>query len=198
MKTKIIGLTGGIGSGKSTIAQYIAQKGIPVYIADDEAKKILYLPHVKQQLLETFGEVVFTDGVPDRKKIAALVFADADKLSQLNAIIHPEVAKHFSDWVLAHNSEKFVIKEAAILFESGSYKNCDAVILVTAPVETRIKRVMERDNASRQSVLDRMANQWADDKKKDLSDYIVNNEILQDAYRQTDSILAEINYVKTL
>jgi dephospho-CoA kinase len=193
MITKIIGLTGGIGSGKSTIAAYFASKGVPVYIADDEAKKILYMPEASAEVRQAFGENVFTDGQPDRKKLSELVFNDPEKLKQLNAIIHPKVNHHFKEWVKQHSTAPFVIKEAAILFESGSYKSCDAIILVTAPKELRIKRVMERDNVSRENVLARMANQWEDERKEALSNYIINNESLDFAKKQADNIINIIN-----
>lgn len=190
--TKIIGLTGGIGSGKSTIARYFAALGVPVYIADDEAKKILYTPEASSEIKQAFGDVAFTNGIPDREKIAKLVFNDPEKLSRLNSIIHPKVSAHFLDWVHNNSSAPFVIKEAAILFESGSYKNCDEIILVTAPVETRIQRVMQRDNVARERVHERMANQWDDDKKAALSNYIIENVDLQDAKKQSYSIFNDL------
>lgn len=193
MMTKIIGLTGGIGSGKSTIAAYFASKGVPVYIADDEAKKILYTPEASEEVKKAFGEIVFTEGQPDRKKLSELVFNNPEKLKQLNAIIHPKVSSHFDEWVKQHSTSPFVIKEAAILFESGSYKNCDAVILVTAPKEVRIERVMKRDNEARENVLARMKNQWEDEKKAALSHYIINNESLDIAKKQADNIITIIN-----
>ncbi|MGV3458943.1 MAG: dephospho-CoA kinase [Flavobacterium sp.] len=179
--TMIVGLTGGIGSGKTTIANYFMTLGAPVYFADDEAKKILYRPDASSEIKKAFGEAVFTDGVPDRQKIASLVFNNPDKLAVLNSIIHPKVSEHFLAWV--HNNRKapFVIKEAAILFESGSYKNCDKIILVTAPLEVRIARVVARDKATRKQVLARMANQWDDERKSALSDYIIQNTDLEEA-----------------
>lgn len=175
MKTKVIGLTGGIGSGKTTVAHYFEKLDVPVYYADDEAKEILYTPEVVSLLRDAFGEGVFTDNVPDRAKISALVFADKQKLAVLNSIIHPKVKEHFTQWVASKNAHSFVIKEAAILFESGSYTQCDAVILVTAPLETRINRVMQRDGISREKVLQRIENQWTDDQKKPFSKYIITN-----------------------
>ncbi|GGB68363.1 dephospho-CoA kinase [Flavobacterium suaedae] len=193
MKTKIIGLTGGIGSGKTTIANYFADLGVPVYIADTEAKKILYFPEVVQQISEVFGEEVLTDNIPDRKKLASVVFKKPEKLEQLNAIIHPRVRQHFTDWTDQHKDEKFVIKEAAILFESGSFKDCDKVILVTAPKETRIKRVMKRDGVSEKEVLERMKNQWSEEKKKKLSDFIIENIDLEVAKNQVNKIYKTIH-----
>lgn len=195
MKTKIIGLTGGIGSGKTTIAKEFASLGVPVYIADDEAKKILFEPDVVKELELTFGSEVINDGKPDRAKIAATVFNDTQKLEALNNIIHPRVAKHFKDWVQKNNNP-FVIKEAAILFESGSYKDCDAVILVTAPIETRIKRVMKRDNVSKEQVLARMKNQWNDKKKADLSSYIIDNYDIEVAKREVVKIFKILNIIE--
>jgi dephospho-CoA kinase len=190
--TKIIGLTGGIGSGKSTIAAYFASLGVPVYIADDEAKQILYTPRASLEIRQAFGDNVFTGNIPDRQKIAQLVFNNPEKLAQLNSIMHPKVNAHFLNWVHNNLSEPFVIKEAAILFESGSYKNCDEIILVTAPVETRILRVMQRDNVTRKLVLERMANQWDDDKKIALSNYIIENTDLQAAKTQAYSIFNDL------
>lgn len=188
MKTKIIGLTGGIGSGKTTIANYFASLGVPVYIADEEAKKLLYTPTAIEAITNTFGADVLTDGIPDRKKLAALVFNNPEKLQQLNTIIHPKVAEHFNSWLTSKNNHPFVIKEAAILFESGSYKNCDKIILVTAPKALRIQRVVSRDGTTEEEVLKRMSNQWDDDKKKQMSDFIIDNIVLDDAKKKAQSI----------
>jgi dephospho-CoA kinase len=188
MKPKIIGLTGGIGSGKTTIANYFASLGVPVYIADEEAKKILYTPQAVQEVKDAFGPTVFTDSLPDRKKLAAAVFSDKEKLALLNAIIHPKVSAHFKDWVAAHAGHRFIIKEAAILFESGSYRDCDSIILVTAPPDVRMARVMLRDKVEAENVQARMENQWSDDDKKRLSDYVIVNENLETAKKQADMI----------
>ena len=189
MKTRIIGLTGGIGSGKSTIASFYGSLGVPVYIADDEARKIIYTQDATSELVEAFGEAILSDGRPDRAKIAGVVFNDSEKLKVLNDIIHPKVRQHFTEWVERNSDEPFVIKEAAILFESGSYKDCDEIILVTAPKEIRIARVMKRDNVSREQVLERMAAQWDDQKKADLSDYIISNDDLDEAKAEAVKIL---------
>ncbi|WP_159802071.1 dephospho-CoA kinase [Flavobacterium sp. MK4S-17] len=188
MKTRVIGLTGGIGSGKSTMAKYFASLGVPVYIADDEAKKILLEPQTVKEIAEVFGDEVMVNGLPDRKKLAAVVFNSPEKLSVLNSIIHPKVREDFRKWVDNHSNEKFVIKEAAILFESGSYKECDDIILVTAPQDIRVQRVMQRDNVTREEVLSRMDNQWDDQKKAALSSYIINNINLNDAKKKADEI----------
>lgn len=189
MKTKIIGLTGGIGSGKTTIANYFKSHGVPLYIADDEAKKILNAPETVREIIAVFGKDILTYGAPDRAKIAALVFNAPDKLQLLNGIIHPKVSEHFKDWLKKQKDKKFIIKEAAILFESGSYKDCDKIILVTAPKEVRISRVMERDGVTRDRVLERMNAQWDEEKKVGLSDYIINNIDLENAKKEAFEIL---------
>ncbi|MES2487647.1 MAG: dephospho-CoA kinase, partial [Bacteroidota bacterium] len=141
------------------------------------------------------GESVFTDGTPDKAKIAALVFNNPIMLTQLNGIIHPAVAAHFTIWV-AQQRAPFVIKETAILFESGSYKNCDAIIMVTAPVEERIKRVMLRDGSSREKVLERMNNQWTDEQKIALSNYIIINCDLELAKQEAVKIANFLNIIE--
>ncbi|WP_445717547.1 dephospho-CoA kinase [Flavobacterium sp.] len=188
--TKIIGLTGGIGSGKSTVANYIASKGIPVYIADEEAKKIMEQPNIIQRIQDLFSESVLTiDSKLNRKKIAELVFNAPDKLQQLNAIVHPEVKAHFQNWLNEHKNFPFVIKEVAILFETGGNKDCDKIILITAPEEVRIERAMKRDNASRESILSRIKNQLPESDKIKLSDFVIENIILQKTILKTDEIL---------
>ncbi len=188
--TKIIGLTGGIGSGKSTIASYIASKGIPVYIADDEAKKLMDSKRISSEIQTIFSENIFTEsGNLDRKKIATLVFNNSEKLAQLNAIVHPEVKKHFTNWVNNHKNASFVIKEAAILFETKGNLSCDKVILITAPQEIRIERAMKRDNVDRESILNRIKNQLPEAEKIKKSDFVVHNIVLQNTFKEVDQIL---------
>ncbi|WP_304200119.1 dephospho-CoA kinase [Flavobacterium alvei] len=173
--TKIIGLTGGIGSGKTTIANLFREANIPVYIADDEARKIMQLPEIIQEIKNTFGSEIFDDTILNREKLSQIVFNDPEKLKLLNAIIHPAVRKHFQNWVLNHKKYSFVIYEAAILFESGSYKNCDLIITVTAPIETRIERVIQRDKTTREQVLKRINAQWDDTQRISKSDFVIVN-----------------------
>lgn len=186
--TKVIGLTGGIGSGKTTIARLFEAEGIPVYIADDEAKKIMLHPETVSEVASVFGSDVVRDHLIDRKKLAAIVFNHPEKLKKLNAIIHPLVKKHFDDWLKVHEKHPFVIKEAAILFESGSYKFCDKIITVYASEATRIKRVMQRDNASEKDVLERIHNQWSDEERMAKSDFVLKNE----NFAETKSNFSEI------
>ncbi|MCL9805587.1 dephospho-CoA kinase [Flavobacterium amniphilum] len=187
--TKIIGLTGGIGSGKTTVARLFEAEGIPVYIADEEAKKIMLFPETVSKVEVVFGSEVLNDGQIDRKKLSAIVFNHPEKLKQLNSIVHPLVKKHFDDWVKSHEKFPFVIKEAAILFESGSYKYCDKIITVYASLETRIKRVMARDNASEKDVLERIRNQWSDAERISKSDFVIENENYAETKSKTSEIL---------
>jgi dephospho-CoA kinase len=190
--TKIIGLTGGIGSGKTTISKFFESEGIPVYIADDEAKKIMQLPETIAQIEKFFGNQIVVNNLIDAKKLASIVFNDPEKLKILNNFVHPLVKKHFDNWVIKHKKFSFVVKEAAILFESGSYKYCDKIITVTAPEETRINRVMARDNCSKQNVLDRINNQWSDSQRISKSDFVIENESLEQAKQQFKLTLKKI------
>jgi dephospho-CoA kinase len=173
--TKIIGLTGGIGSGKTTIANYFRSMGVPVYIADDEARKITQTPEVITEIKNIFGNAVFENEILSREKLAEIVFSNPEKLNQLNAIVHPAVRKHFDEWFLDHAEAPFIIYEAAILFESGRYKDCDLIITVTAPLESRIERVIKRDNTTREHVLKRMNMQWNDEQRLSKSDFVIEN-----------------------
>lgn len=193
--TKIIGLTGGIGSGKSTVAKMFTAYGIPVYIADDEAKKLMESDEVIKQVIGTFGKDITSDGKINRTKLADIVFNDAEKLTLLNKIVHPAVQKHFTDWLKNRETIPFVIKEAAILFETGGHKQCDKVITVVAPQQLRIERVVARDNADQESILKRINNQWSDEKKILLSDFIIENIDLEKTKEQVDKILKLLNKI---
>ncbi len=184
---KIVGLTGGIGSGKSTVANMFAELGVPVYIADKEARRLTNSSKIIRRKVEKlFGAQAYVDDKLDREFIANIVFKDADKLAQLNQIIHPKVAAHFARWVKKQEG-LYCIKEAAILFENGGYKKCDKTILVTAPKQERIRRVMERDAVSRESVESRMQHQWSDKKKSALSDLIIENISLEQTAKEVRS-----------
>lgn len=187
--TRTIGLTGGIGSGKTTIANHFKTLGIPVYIADDEARKIMQTSEVIDAIKKTFGETLFEGEVLKRDKLAQIVFNDPKKLQQLNAIVHPAVKRHFKQWLLEHKAFPIVVYEAAILFESGNYKDFDVIITVTAPVESRIQRVMARDKTSREQVLGRINSQWTDEQRVLQSDYVIENIEIENAKRETENIL---------
>ncbi len=188
--TKIIGLTGGIGSGKSTVAKHYASLGIPVYIADDEARKLMNTEKIIGKIIDVFGEEIISEGKINRKKLSEIVFQQPPLLDKLNSIVHPEVHLHFQNWVKKHHEFPFVVKEAAILFESGSYKDCDKVILVTAPKSIRIARVMNRDKVSEEAVLKRMNQQWTEEKKIEFSDFVIHNINLQETLRNSERILS--------
>ena len=191
--TKIIGLTGGIGSGKTMIANYIKSLGIPVYIADEEAKKLMKSDELINKIKNKFGnELLSKNKFIDRKKLAKLVFNNPEKLQILNSIVHPKVRNHFLNWLEKQKKHPFVIKEAAILFESGSYKDCDAVITVTAPFEIRIQRVLNRDKTNSESIINRMHNQWTDEEKIAKSDYVITNISKEETIKQVDLILKKL------
>ena len=143
---KVIGLTGGIGSGKTTLLRWFETQNIPCFESDDVAKTLLN-SSLKSFVSKAFGNNIYnSSGILDRKKLAALVFNDPKDLAKLNAIVHPAVEKAFEDFKQKHKKDSIIIKEAAILFESGGYENCDAIILVIASEEIRIQRVVKRDN----------------------------------------------------
>jgi dephospho-CoA kinase len=197
--TKIIGLTGGIGSGKTTVAQLFLSLGIPVYITDLEARNLMRSDDVLDQIKKVFGTAVFEKDVLIREKLSEIVFNDANKLAQLNGIVHPAVKMHFKQWLLEHQKDPFIIYESAILFESGSYKECDFVINVVAPLEIRIQRVIERDKTTREKVLERIKNQWNDEQKSSKSDFIIENVSIEDVKLEIVKILKflRINQTKS-
>lgn len=185
----IIGLTGGIGSGKTTLVNYMQSLGIPVFIADEEAKKAMQSPQVLDNVKANFGNAIFENGHLNRQQLASIVFSNPDKLKELNSIIHPEVKRLFAIWLDQHKTVPFVVYEAAILFESGSYQNCDYIITVTAALEDRIIRVMQRDNCSREQVLQRINAQWTDEERVLKSNYVIDNTSTQSAKHEIDKIL---------
>ena len=193
--TKIIGLTGGIGSGKTTVAAHFESLGIPVYIADDAGKKVLAYPENIAAVRSIFGDEVIADGKINTKKVAAIVFKDRNKLTALNNIVHPAVTSDFASWLKRQDGHPFVIKEAAVLFESGSYINCDAVILITAPLEIRIQRVMQRDGITQNEVMQRVNNQWTDAKKMMHSTFIIENVDISQMKQQVSNILKKMKNI---
>ena len=171
-----VGLTGGIGSGKTTIANLFALHfSIPIYIADTKAKELVANnKQLQQEIVALLGEEAFVEGRYNTSFVAQEVFSNKEKLDKLNAIIHPYVQQDFLQWKQSQQA-LYVIKEAAILFESGSYRDCDFIIMVTAPLEERIKRVMLRDKIDRETVEKRIKNQWNDEKKIELSTFVIEN-----------------------
>ncbi len=169
-----VGLTGGIGSGKSTVAKVFAILGIPVFNSDLAAKSCYQDDAVKFSLASKFGVGIFENGVINFKKLSDLVFKDSKELAWLNQQIHPMVKFKFEQW-LEQQSVPYVIKEAAILFESGANHSCNKVITVVATQDLRIKRVSKRDHLSSDKILERIHQQWADEQKINLSDFVIYN-----------------------
>ena len=174
----VVGITGGIGSGKSTVCRIFEMLRIPVYNADERAKA-LYIEkdEVRELVINLLGEEAYVDGQLNRTYIAQKAFSDQAVLSQLNGILHPAVAEDFETWKNAQNSNlPYILKEAAIMIEAGSHKSCDQLILISAPEEVRIARVMERDNANEAEVKARIQKQWTDEQKKAYADFVIEND----------------------
>ncbi len=174
---RIIGITGGIGSGKTTVARIFALLGIPVYSADDAAKEIMVKdPLLVQQIKDHFGpEAYFDDGTLNRSFISNIVFNDKEQLAALNAMVHPATIRDSEEWA-ARQQAPYVIKEAALMFETESFHHVDKVIVVYAPQALRIHRVMQRDGVDRNAVLARMHKQIDEKIKMKLADYVVYND----------------------
>ena len=188
----VVGLTGGIGSGKTTVAEFFHKLGIPIYIADLEAKKLMVRSKIiKRKLIDLFGDEAYLNGQLNRPFLADKIFNDKSLLQRMNAVVHPKVGAHFKRWLKKQNSP-YVVKEAAILFENGSYKNCDYLITVIASEDVRVKRVLERDNVSREKVKAIIKNQWSDDKKIALSDFVIRNYDLSETEKQVNEVHEEI------
>jgi dephospho-CoA kinase len=188
---KIIGLTGGIGSGKSTLLAWFRSNGIPCFESDIVGKQLLN-GQLKQDVIDCFGPELYPNDVLDTKRMAQLVFQDKEALEKLNNLVHPAVGKAFKDFVEKNKNAQIVVKEAAILFETGAYKSCDFVILVCAPLEKRISRVIQRDGVKRAEVLARMSKQWDDNKKSALADFVIENDSLELAIEQLEAILKKL------
>jgi dephospho-CoA kinase len=173
-----IGITGNIGGGKTTVSKMFDILGIPVFYADDAAKKVMATDaELISDLKKTFGAgAYFEDGSLNRKHIAEIVFNDEKQLAKLNSLVHPAVFRAFDTWASQIDGVPYVMKEAALLFESDSYKMSDKTIMVTAPLELRIKRVMHRDGLTREEILSRDARQFSEGKKIELADFVIRND----------------------
>ena len=185
---QIIGLTGGIGSGKSTVAKMFEALGIPVYYADDEAKALMQRSKIiKRKLIKKFGEKVYQNNQLNRAYLASKIFKDKEALAYVSSVVHPKVAQHFKRWIQKQTAP-YILQENAILFENGSYKNFDKIITVTAPLETKINRVIKRDNTNRKQVLSRINNQLSDADKIEKSDFVITNINLKETQEQVEEI----------
>jgi dephospho-CoA kinase len=174
-----VGITGGIGSGKSTVSQLFQLLGVPVYNADDNAKRLMNeSPVIREKLLALFGSESYNEFGLNRKFISQQVFNNAEKLAQLNAIVHPVVIQDGMDW-MNNRQEPLIMKEAAIFFETGSGAGLDYIIGVYAPVALRIQRTMQRDGVTREDVLQRMSKQIDEELKMKLCDFVLHNDEVQ-------------------
>jgi dephospho-CoA kinase len=185
----IVGITGGIGSGKTFVCKILNAMGYPVFYSDIVAKDLIaFNQEVKQQVINVFGKkTYFKSGELNKNYLAQQIFSDKNKLEQINQIVHPAVKKKFKEWVSEQSSD-LIFYESAILFETDSYKDFDKVILVVASKETKIKRILNRDNTSLQEIEKRMINQWSDNQKIPLADYIITNN-------DDSMLMAQINKI---
>ncbi len=185
---KIIGLTGGIGSGKTTIAKMFMQLGVPIYFSDDEAKKLMVSSQIiKQKLIAEFGEETFLNGELNKTYLANIIFHQKDKLLKINNIVHPEVKKHFKNWLKLQNTQ-YIIQEHPLLFENNNQDDFDAIIMVTAPKDMRLQRIVRRDHSTIEKALARIKNQLNDEYKIENSNYIIQNIDLEQSNLQVFQI----------
>lgn len=188
-----LGITGGIGSGKSTVSQIFSLSGVPVYIADIESKRLVATsPTIRKKLINLFGEELYSDGVLNKPLLASHIFNDKKKLETVNAIIHPEVEHDFIEWVKKHAQCEIVAHEAAILFESGFNKMMDKVLMVYTPLDIRIERTMLRDSLPKEKVMERIQNQMSDEEKAKLSDFVIVNDNTKSLIEQVTNIIQEL------
>jgi len=175
-KPLIVGLTGGIGSGKSTVAKVFESLGVPIFNSDEVAKNIINNDiDVVNEVVAEFGNI-YVEGKLDKVKMASIVFNDQNALGKLNKIIHPKVAIYFENWVKDNQDAQILIKEAAILIESGAYLQMDKIILVSAPQNIRINRVVQRDNTTEQKIKERIQSQLSDEEKLSYADFSITND----------------------
>ncbi len=193
-----IGITGGIGSGKTTVCRLFEALGIPVYYADERAKQLMVQnTEIRTALCREFGETVYLpDGTLNRGYLADIVFNDKARLAVLNSITHPIVAQDGLDWHNAQKNTPYTLKEAALLIESKSYLQLDKIILITAPLQTRIERVILRDNTTEEAVRARIAQQLSDDEKRPFAHFFIHNENGSDLETQVLAIHEQLKIEK--
>ncbi len=189
----ILGLTGGIGSGKSTVAKVLQTLGFPVFEADQAGRDVLdHDPEVIKAVQELFGASIYEGGKANRPEIASHVFSDPGALNALNQIIHPAVARSWKAWAARHEDAAVLVREAAILFESGSYKDCDRVLTISTDEAVRIQRVMQRDGVSETEVRARMKRQWTDEQRRERADFEIVNDGQQAVIPQLMELLPQL------
>ena len=191
----IVGITGGIGSGKTTVTKMFKALGVPIYNADDEAKKLMLKDPIKTQLISIFGDEVYLGGQLNRNLIRSAIFNNDELRHKINRIVHPEVGQHFKSW-LENQDSPYVLKEAAIIFEAGLTEQYDFIITVVANKQERINRVVARPGITRQMVLDVMDKQWSDEKKIAESNFVITNQNLSETEKKVKEIHLEL--LKTL
>lgn len=192
-----VGLTGGIGSGKTTVSNFILEYGIPVYNSDSQGKKLMNTNlELINDIVNIFGESVYNNGILNTNLLSSIVFSDPEKIKQLNNLVHPKVAEDFKQWVGKNNNQPILVKEAAILIESGAYLDMDKIILVISKKSNRINRVSKRDNSDLESIEKRINFQLTDDEKIKYADYIIeNNSSLDDLKNEVLRVINEIKKV---
>lgn len=189
----IIALTGGIGSGKTTIAKLFETMGCLIYYSDEKAKELYYDTEIKKRVIQLLGSDAYSaSGSLNSTFIAGIIFKDKTKLESLNAIIHPALEKDFEIFIKQQSPDRIIIKESALIFETDSYKKFKTIILVTAPLEQKIKRVMQRNKMPRENVEKRMSAQWPDEQKIPLASYIISNDDTEAVIPQVISVLKKI------
>lgn len=192
-----VGLTGGIGSGKTTVSNFLLEYGIPVYNSDSQGKKLMNTNlELINEIVNIFGKSVYNNGILNTNLLSSIVFSEAEKIKQLNNLVHPKVAEDFKQWVEKNNNQPILVKEAAILIESGAYLDMDKIILVISKKSNRINRVSKRDNSDLESIEKRINFQLTDDEKIKYADYIIeNNSSLDDLKNEVLRVINEIKKV---
>jgi dephospho-CoA kinase len=192
---KVLGITGGIGSGKSVVAKLLEVMEIPVYNTDIAAKKLSdFSPTIREKLSGRFGAALYREGILDRKMLASLIFNHPEQLAFVNSVIHPAVEQDFLEWKESRQDRKMVGIESAILFESGLNQAVDFSINVSAPLETRIRRIEKRDHLSRESILNRIHNQLPEEERNRLANYTIINDDRQALIPQIENMLKIVKF----
>jgi dephospho-CoA kinase len=183
-----LGVTGGIGSGKSTVCGVFETLGIPVYHADIESRELYYTQDLRTQIVHHFGGNMYEGNELNRKALAARVFSNPEALKLLNSLVHPRVFAHYEQWCDLHSHFPYTVKEAAIVFESSSYTHLHAIAGVVAPLELRVQRVMQRDGVSKEEVMARINNQMPQDRLVSLCDYTIVNDGVESLIKQVSKL----------
>ena len=188
----IVGLTGGMGTGKTSILNLFKKKNINCFNSDFIAKKLMD-NDLKEEIKTLFGSDIYEKGKLNRKKISKIVFNDIKKLNKLNSIVHPAVRKNFRDFIKKNETDKFIVYETALLFETGFNRECDSIILIISPFKKRIERIMKRDGLLKSEIIRRIDHQLPDKKKVDLSDYIIENDNWKNTLIEFENVFKKLN-----